>query len=124
MSIPAAMLDSMLDKIASVATRVTYCSGNPSSYSAISGVSLGYKTISSGSFSKANGDVSGRKLTLAAQSAITPTCSASTACTYIALDDGTTLLASNPITSQNIVNTQTWACPAVKVLEIRDPSYA
>lgn len=70
-------------------------------------------------YTKANGDTSGRKVTVAAKSAITV--DASGTATHIALCDGTRLLyvttcTSQALTSGNTVNFPSWD------IEIADPT--
>ena len=69
--IPDAIIDLMLDQIGA-ATRLFICSAEPSSYAnARDTVDLATHILTSGDFSKANGDTSGRKLILAAQNGFT-----------------------------------------------------
>ena len=66
------MLDAALDYIIDNATIQTVCSQQPTTYDeAITTYMLADVAIDSGDFTKANGDVSGRKVTIAAQSDIT-----------------------------------------------------
>ena len=67
---PDAVLDKMLDEIAT-ATRMIACSAQPTSYTeANSTYALADVTMAGGDFTKANGDVSGRKLTVGAKSSV------------------------------------------------------
>jgi hypothetical protein len=114
-------MDLNLDKIAT-GTRVSFCSGEPANFAGIAAVSLGNKTVSGSDFTKANGDTSGRKLTLGALTGITP--SSNGTVTYLAIDDGTTLLKTVPVTSQAVTTSQTWTSPSTKLWEIKDPTYS
>lgn len=106
-----AVLDAPLNKIAT-ATRLVVCSGQPANFAGIAAVALADVTMTAGAgngdYTIADGDVSGRKLTVLAQTGV-PVDSSGTA-THIALDDGTTLLHVTTCTSQvltagNTVNT-------------------
>lgn len=88
------VLDAALTKTAT-ATRLSICSGQPANFAGIAAVSLGSYTLTpgagNGDFSAiANGDVSGRKITVLAQTG--NNASANGSATHIALDDGSTLL--------------------------------
>lgn len=91
------VLDAALNKIAT-ATRQTICSAQPANFAGIAAVLLADNVVDSGDFTKANGDVSGRKVTIAAQNGITVDASGNA--THICLDDGTTLLHVTTVTSQ------------------------
>lgn len=88
-----AVLNAALAKVATC-TRQSLCSGQPANFAGIAAVSLGSYTLTAGDgngdYVIANGDVSGRKLTVGAQSGNNATASGSA--THVALDDGTTLL--------------------------------
>lgn len=113
------VMDAALDKIAT-ATILTVCSSQPTTRTeAVTTYKLADVVVDSGDFSKANGDTSGRKVTVAAQNAV-PVDSSGTA-THVALCDGSTLLYVTTCTSQvltagNTVNVPAWDA------EIADPS--
>lgn len=115
------VLDAALDKVATC-THLTFCSSQPANYAGISAVALASATLTAGD---GNGDyviaddTSGRKLTVGAQTGMTP--SANGTVTYAVLDDGTTLLAATTVTSQAVTTSQTWNSPAFKIA-IADPS--
>lgn len=113
-----AVLDAASDKIATSITQ-TVTSAEPANFAGIAAVALADKTISSGDFTKANGDTSGRKVTVAQQSAV-PIDSSGTA-THIAYDDGSTLLAVTTCTSQALTAGGTVTVPAHK-FEFADPT--
>jgi hypothetical protein len=101
------VLDAALDKIAT-ATRMTLCSAQPANFAGIAAVQLADVTLDSGDFTKANGDTSGRKVTVAAQSGVNVDTSGTS--NHVCLDDGTTLLhvtthTGQVLTSGNTVNT-------------------
>jgi hypothetical protein len=95
------VLDAPLDKLAT-AINVSLCSAQPANFAAIAAVKLAGGThvagVGNGSYTKAAGDVSGRKLVIAARSSLSITTAGN--CTHIAYDDGTTLLAVATCTSQ------------------------
>jgi len=115
------VLDAALDKVATCVT-LTFCSTQPANYAGIAAVALAESTLTAGD---GNGDyvvaddTSGRKVTVGAQTAMTP--SADGTVTYAVLDDGTTLLAATTVTSQAVTTAQTWNSPAFKI-GIADPS--
>lgn len=51
--------------------RMTACSAEPANYAGIAAVALATATVASGDFTNAAGDVSGRKVTVAAKSGVT-----------------------------------------------------
>lgn len=69
--IPDAVIDEQIEPFA-LATILVICAGQPTSYAdATATKDLATHVLTAGDFSKANGDTSGRKLILAAQSGIT-----------------------------------------------------
>lgn len=92
-AVATAVLDGLLDKIAT-GTRISLCSAEPANFAGIAAVLLASKTINGAAFTKANGDVSGRKVTVAAQSAVPVTASGTG--THVVIDDGTTMLLATP----------------------------
>lgn len=116
------VFDAALDKIATC-THLNFCSTQPGDYAAISGVTLANSTLTAGDgngdYTVADGDASGRKLIVLAQTGMTPTGNGTV--TYAVLDDGTTLLAATTVTSQAVTTSQTWDSPAFDI-EITDPA--
>lgn len=120
---PDAVLDKMLDEIAT-ATRMVACSAQPTSFTEANATyALADVTMAGGDFTKANGDTSGRKVTVAAKSSVL--IDASGSATHIALVrvSDSTLLYVTTCTSQsltangsNTVNFPAWD------IEIADPS--
>lgn len=96
------VMDAALDVIAT-ATRMDVCSAQPANFAGIAAVALADVTLDSGDFSKANGDVSGRKVTVAAQNGIL--IDASGTATHVALSrvSDSTLLLVTTCTSQALV---------------------
>lgn len=114
-----AVMDAALDKVITC-TRETVTSSQPANYAGIAAVTLAQKTgLTSGSYTKADGTTSGRKVTVAAASAVSIT--ASGTATHVCLDDGTTLLAVTTCTSQALVSGGTVDIPAF-AYEIADAS--
>lgn len=103
-------------------TRVTVCSAAPANFADIANVDLAEATLSAGigggDWSVANGDVSGRKVTCGAQSAL-PITSSGTA-THLAYDDGVTMLRLTECTPQALTSGGTVSIPAVD-FELEDP---
>lgn len=112
-----AMIDGGLDKTATC-TRLTVCAGQPTSYADISTRALATATLTGGSFTKANGDTSGRKITVSQQSSLSITSSGTA--DHIAIDNGIadyviTTCTSQALTSGGTVTVPAWA------QEIADP---
>lgn len=110
------VLDAALDKVAT-ATRQTVTSAQPANFAGIAAVTLASTTMTAGAgngdYTKANGDTSGRKLTVAAQSGVSV--SASGDATHVCLDDGTTLLHVTTCTTQALTSGNTVNVPAYDV---------
>lgn len=115
-SIPNAVIDAMLTQ--PEGSQIHVCSAEPANYAAISGVELATAAIS-GSYVKANGDVSGRKNTLPAQSGIS--ISASGTANHVAVSNGSdTLRLVTTCTDQALTSGGTVDTPAFDH-EIADP---
>lgn len=115
--------DTVLDgafNIVDNATRQVVCSGQPANFAGIAAVALADVTMTAGTdYTKANGDTSGRKVTVAAKSAVTVDSSGTA--THVTLDDGTTLLFVTTCTSQALTAGNTVNIPAWDI-EIADPT--
>ncbi len=117
------VLDAALDEIATC-TRMDVCSAEPTTLAeATSTFTLANFTLTAGTagadYAIADGDVSGRKLTVAAQAGATA--SATGNGTHIALSDGTSLLYVTTCTSQSITTGNTVNTNAYDI-EVADPS--
>ena len=122
-AIPDAILDKTLDEIAT-ATKQVLCSAQPTTYAeANSTYALADIVIDSGDFTKANGDTSGRKVTIGAQTGVLIDTSGTG--THIALirTADSTLIYATTCTSQavtangsNTVNMPAWD------IELADPA--
>ena len=122
-AIPDAILDKTLDEIAT-ATRQILCSAQPTTYTEANATfALADVTLSGGDFTKANGDTSGRKVTVAAKSSVL--IDASGTGNHIALVrvSDTTLIYVTTCTSQAVTanGSNTLNFPAWDV-EIADPT--
>lgn len=90
----ASVQDAALDKIAtSVMLRI--CSGTPATRATAVTNTLASVAVAGGDFTKAAGNVDGRKVTVAAKSGVSVAVSGTAA--HYCLDDGTTLLARTEV---------------------------
>lgn len=109
--------------VADNATTVHVTSAEPANHAGIAAVSLADVTLTAGNgngdYTIANGDTSGRKLTVAAQAGVT--IDSSGTATHVVGTDGTTLLWCTTCTSQALVAAGTVDIPAFD-LEINDPT--
>jgi Flp pilus assembly protein TadG len=116
------VLDAALNYIKNNCTRLTVCSTQPTTYTEGNATyALADVTVDTGDFAVANGDTSGRKLTIAAQSAV-PVDASGTAAHVALLDvSGSKLLYVTTCTSQVLTSGNTVTVPAWDI-EIADPS--
>ena len=114
------VLDAALDEIRDNATLLVVCSQYPTTRTeAVSTYALADVIVDASDFTKADGDTSGRKLTVAAQDDV-PIDTGGTA-THVAICDPTRLLYVNEITSQQLNAGGTTDLPEWDI-ELRDPS--
>lgn len=113
-----AVLDAALDEIAT-ATTLLVCDGQPTDRADALSKALADVTIDGSDFTKANGDVSGRKVTVSQQSDILIDSSGDA--DHIALIDSTDLIYVTVCTPQALTAAGTVTVPAWKV-EILAPS--
>lgn len=110
------VLDAACAKVAT-ATRMVVTSAQPANFAGIAAVALADVVLTAGDgngdYTIANGDTSGRKVTVAAQSSITVDSSGTA--THVCLDDGTTLLAVTTCTSQALTSGNTVTVPAFDI---------
>jgi hypothetical protein len=111
------VLEAALAKVAT-STRMTVTSSQPANFAGIAAVLLGSAVQTAGvggaSYSAyADGDVSGRKITVLAKNGISV--SASGNATHVNLDDGTTLLHCTTVTSQAVTSGNTMNVAAYDV---------
>lgn len=123
---PDATLNDMLAVIADNGTRVDVCSTQPTTYAqATSTYTLGNYTLTAGAgngdWTIANGDTSGRKLTLGAQTGNNATASGTAA--HIAITDGiSTLITVTTCSSESTNSGSPLDISAVDIAEISDIS--
>ena len=119
---PNSTLDALLNEIAT-ATRLVVCSGEPANFAGISAVALADVTLTAGAgngdYTIADGDASGRKVTIAQQADVE--IDASGTATHVSLDDGTDLIYVTTCTSQALTDGGTVTVPAWDV-EVADPT--
>lgn len=112
------VLDAALDKIATATSQIALAAEPADRAAAISGA-LATATMAGGDYTNANGDTSGRKVTVGAKSGVSIT--ATGTCTHLALIDGTELLYVTTVTSKALTNGDTVDMPAWDI-ELADPS--
>jgi len=114
-------LDKYVDGLA-VGTLMSVCSAEPANKAAVAGVTLASVALTAGvgggDYTKANGDTSGRKLTVAQQASISITGSGDA--THIVIDDGTNIWVTT-CTLQTLTSGGTVTVPAFDA-EIADPT--
>lgn len=113
-------MDALLDHIADAATHLHVCSGNPTDRAGVLANSLGNVAIDESDFTKANGDVSGRKHTLAQQSITAASASGTAHC--VAVIDGTNLLRSSNLSADQAITSGNPITVSAHDHEVRDPS--
>lgn len=117
---PDAMIDASLDYVAG-ATVMHACStldATPT-LAEVNAASLADVAMAGGDYTKANGDTSGRKVTMAAKSAVPV--DASGDANHIALVDGSVVRYVTTCTTQTLTSGNTVNFPAWKI-EIADPT--
>ena len=116
------VLDAPVDKLATAVTQVV-TSAEPANHAGIAAVTLASNTmtagVGNGDYTKANGDTSGRKLQVVAQTGVS--ISANGSATHICYTDGTTLLGCTTCTTQVVTSGGTLTIPTHKV-EFADPT--
>jgi hypothetical protein len=111
------VLDTPLDKIAT-ATRLSVCTGQPTNLSELAAMTLASVVVASGEFTKANGDVSGRKTSTPIKTNVPITASGDA--THLVLDDATDLLHGTTCALQALTINGTVTIPSWNI-EFRDP---
>jgi hypothetical protein len=87
-SIPDTIIDNMLTQ--AQGTRLHVCSAQPANYAGIAAVELAQKASMAGSYTKAAGDVSGRKNIVPAQTAMSITVSGTA--NHIVISNGSSIM--------------------------------
>lgn len=117
------VFDGALDVVAT-ATAVHVCTSEPADHAGIAAVSVGNYTLTAGDglgdWTIADGDVSGRKITLGAQSGNNGT--ATGAANFLAFTDGSTLLLTIAGDGDTVNSGSAFTIAAANVLELRDPA--
>lgn len=116
------VLDAALDDVATC-NAVHICSAEPANFAGIAAVSLGEYTLTAGDgggdWTIANGDTSGRKITMGAQTGTNA--SATGTGTDLAFEDGTTMKHRADLSaSLGVTSGQEFQLSALDVLEFRD----
>lgn len=121
---PDDVLDAFLDEIA-LATMLYVCSAQPANFAGIAAVTLASVALTpgdgGGDFTIANGDTSGRKLTVAQQAAISITASGTANHIVLAISGSSRLIYITTCTSQALTSGGTVTVPAWDI-EVADPS--
>jgi hypothetical protein len=118
---PDATIDSMFDYI-DQCNIMHVCSAEPANYAGIAAVSLADVALTPDTdFTKANGDTSGRKVTVAAKNAVTVDASGTATHIAIARTTDSTLRYVTTCTSQALTSGNTVNIPAWKI-EVADPT--
>lgn len=118
--IPDAIIDTMLDLLGA-ATILVICKDTPTTYADATGTyDLATHIIAPADFSKAAGDVSGRKLILAAQNGITVDHDGTATHYVLGISASSTLLLIGTLTPQVLTAGNLVNFPATDVDEVRD----
>jgi len=118
--IPDAIIDTQLD-IIGAATILVVCKDTPTSYADATGTyDLATHVIGPADFSKAAGDGTGRKLTLAAQNSITVDHDGTATYYVLGISASSTLLLIGTVTPKALLGGDLVSFPATDVLEIGD----
>lgn len=116
------VFDAACAKIATC-TRMVVCSGQPANFAGIAAVALADVVLTAGDgngdYVISNGDVSGRKVRVGAQTGVT--IDSSGTATHVSLDDGTTLQLVTTCTSQALTAAGTVDVPVFDC-EFTDPT--
>ncbi|HEY9415891.1 MAG TPA: hypothetical protein VIQ30_14100 [Pseudonocardia sp.] len=118
---PDATIDAMFDYV-DLCNIMHVCSAEPANYAGIAAVSLASVALTPNTdFTKANGDTSGRKVTVAAKSGVSVASSGTATHIVIALTTDSTLRYVTTCTSQALTAGNTVNIPAWKI-EVADPT--
>lgn len=118
---PDATIDAMFDYV-DQSTVQHVCSAEPANYAGIAAVSLASVTMTADTdYTKANGDTSGRKVTVAAKSGVSVSSSGTATHVVLARVADTTLRYVTTCTSQALTSGNTVNIPAWKI-EVADPT--
>ena len=112
------VFDAALNEIAT-ATTMSLTSSQPANYAAIAAAKLADAAMTGGDYTNADGDTSGRKVTIAAQAG--EAVDATGTGTHVCLDDGVTLLYTTTTDSIAVTSGGTVDFPAWDI-EFADPT--
>jgi len=115
------VFDAALNIIKNGATSLVFCSAEPANFAGVAAVTLcSSAALTAADFTgPADGDVSGRKLTVNAINDLAP--SANGTITYAVLVSADTLLTGTSVTSQAVLTTDVWDSPAFAIV-FTDPT--
>jgi len=119
---PKSIADSALDAALNVvagATVLHFCSAAPASFGAVAGVSLASVAMTGSDFTLANGDTSGRKVTVAGKAGVSVTADGTV--NHAVLVTGSELLLVTEITAQAVTSGNTITSNAFDY-ELSDPA--
>lgn len=112
------VMDAPLDVIAT-ATRISLCSAQPTDFANIDTVDLANGVLDGTDFTKAAGDISGRKVTIAQQDALSVHTTGTAS--HTAYDDGVTLLYVKDLASTRALEASDEVTITASQVEHRDP---
>lgn len=113
-------MDAALDYVINAAERQVLCSSEPANYAAVAAAALADVVVDTGDFSKAAGDTSGRKMTVAAQTGVNIDTSGTATHVAIVDDTGTELLHTTALSASQAVTSGNTADIAAYDHEIAD----
>lgn len=118
---PDATIDTLLDYV-DLCDRMYVCSGEPANFAGIAAVTLATATMTPNTdYPKLAGDVSGRKITVAAKSGVSVTATGTATHIALGLTTDSTLRYVTTCTSQALTSGNTVNIPAWKI-EVQDPT--
>ena len=118
---PDAVLDKILTEICT-ATRLCICAGQPTTYAEMSSTfKLADVVMAGGDFTISNGDTNGRKVRVAAKSAVPIDTSGDATHVALAISGSSTLLGATTCTTQTLTALGTVDIPVWDV-EVADPT--
>jgi hypothetical protein len=113
------VMDAALNEVAtSVMLRVCSGTSNPVDRAAAITATLASEVLTGGDFTNADGDVSGRKVTVAQQADVSITATGDATC--VVLDDGTVMQYVTTCTQQSLTSSGTVTIPSFDI-EFADP---
>ncbi len=116
-----AVMDGGPNYIKTNCTRVDVCTSEPANYAGIAAVTVGNYTVSSSDFTLANGDVSGRKVTLGQKTGNNGT--GTGAANFVVFSNGSSTLYGVINGDGDTINSGSpFTINAVDVWEVQDPT--